>query len=64
MVTKLLVQEEVSSGIVGRLMSAPARTPNRGRAGSVAIGPTPVIQAPKLGARIMRYELADYDGLP
>ena len=30
MVTKLLVQEEVSSGIVGRLMSAPARTRRTG----------------------------------
>ena len=25
------------------------------------MGQTPVIQAPRLGARIMRYELADYE---
>src|SRR5262249_44721167 len=30
---------------------------------SVAFGRTPVIQAPELGARIMRYELADYECL-
>ncbi|SFV19957.1 Putative transposase of IS4/5 family [Bradyrhizobium arachidis] len=34
---------------------------NRGLPGSVASGQTPVIQASKLGARIMRYELADYE---
>ena len=28
---------------------------------SVALGQTSVIQTPKLGARIMRYELADYE---
>jgi hypothetical protein len=33
--------------------------PNPDLAGSVAFGGTPVIQTPKLGARIMRYELAD-----
>src|SRR4051812_42277487 len=27
----------------------------------LAMGQTPVIQAPRLGARIMRYELADYE---
>jgi hypothetical protein len=31
------------------------------RARSFAFGRTPVIQTPKLGARIMRYELADYE---
>ena len=30
-----------------------------GRARSVAFGRTPVIQTPKLGAQIMRYELAE-----
>jgi Putative transposase of IS4/5 family (DUF4096) len=33
----------------------------KGQARSVAFGRTPVIQTPKLGARIMRYELADYE---
>ena len=32
-----------------------------GRARGVALGQTPVIQTPKLGARIMRYELADHE---
>jgi Putative transposase of IS4/5 family (DUF4096) len=32
-----------------------------GRPRGVAFGQTPVIQTPNLGARIMRYELADYE---
>ena len=51
----------VSAGTVGRLMSASARKRRGSRVGSVAIGQTSVIQTPKLGARIMRYELADYE---
>lgn len=35
------------------------QAPNKDRARSVAFGQTPVIQIPKLGSRIMRYELAD-----
>jgi hypothetical protein len=31
------------------------------RAGSVAFGRTAVIQTPELGARMMRYELADHE---
>jgi hypothetical protein len=51
---------KVSAGIIGRLMSASAR--KRPGAGlKVAIGQSSVIQTPKLGARIMRYELADYE---
>jgi transposase len=43
-------------------MSASARKRRtEGRARSVAFGRTPVIQTPKLGARIMRYELADHE---
>jgi Putative transposase of IS4/5 family (DUF4096) len=37
------------------------QAPDRGQVSSVAFGRTPVIQTPKLGARIMRYELADYE---
>jgi hypothetical protein len=50
----------ISARIVGCLMSASAHKRSSG-AGSVALGQTPVIQTPKLGARIMRYELADYE---
>jgi len=42
-------------------MSAPVRERRQDRAKSVAFGQTPVIQTPELGARIMRYELADYE---
>jgi transposase len=35
------------------------KAPNQGQVSSVAFGRPPVIQTPKLGARIMRYELAD-----
>jgi hypothetical protein len=38
-----------------------SKAPKPGRARSVAFGRTPMIQTPKLGARIMRYELADYE---
>lgn len=38
-----------------------SQAPNKDRARSVAFGQTPVIQTPKLGSRIMRYELADYE---
>jgi transposase len=45
-------------------MSAlPRKHRSPGWARSVAFGRTPVIQAPELGARIMRYELADYEWL-
>jgi Putative transposase of IS4/5 family (DUF4096) len=43
------------------MTSASARKRRGSRVGSVAIGQTSVIQTPKLGARIMRYELADYE---
>lgn len=36
------------------------KAPKPDHAGSVAFGRTAVIQTPKLGARIMRYGLADY----
>jgi hypothetical protein len=39
--------------------SADKRRTGPGQEGCV--WPTPVIQTPKLGARIMRYELADYE---
>ena len=39
-------------------MSAPVR---KRRTKSVAFGQTAVIQTPELGARIMRYELADHE---
>ncbi len=43
-------------------MSAmPRKRLKLGQVRSVAFGRTPVIQTPKLGARIMRYELADYE---
>jgi transposase len=48
----------VLAEIVGWLMSAPVRKP---RTKSVAFGRTAVIQTPELGARIMRYELADFE---
>lgn len=41
----------------------PRECRTRGRARSVAIGQTAVIQTPKRGARIMRYQLADYEGV-
>src|ERR1700756_5619903 len=45
-------------------MSAlPRKHRSPGWARSVAFGRTPVIQAPELGAQIMRYELADYEWL-
>ena len=47
--------------VVGTLMSASARGRRTGPARSVAFGRTPVIQTSKLGARIMRYELADHE---
>ncbi len=40
-------------------MSASARKPGPGR--ERCVRPDPVIQTPKPGARIMRYELADYE---
>jgi hypothetical protein len=50
------------TGIVGWLMSAlPRKHRCRGRAQRIVFGRTLVIQAPKRGPRIMRYELADYD---
>ena len=42
-------------------MSAPVRERRQDRAKSVAFGQGPVIQTPELGARILRYELADYE---
>jgi hypothetical protein len=42
-------------------MSASADKRRTGPARSVAFGRTPLIQTPKLGARFMRYELADYE---
>lgn len=38
------------------------RAPNKDRVRSVAFGRTPVLETPKLGSRIMRYELAEYEG--
>ena len=37
------------------------QAPKRGRPRRVALGQIPVIQTPELGARIIRYELADYE---
>jgi transposase len=37
------------------------KAPKPSQAGSVVFGRTAVIQTPNLGARIMRYELADYE---
>jgi hypothetical protein len=37
------------------------QAPNRGQVSSVAFARTSVIQTRKLGARIVRYELADYE---
>jgi hypothetical protein len=51
----------VLAGIAGWLMSAPVRERHQNRPNSVALGQTSVIQTPKLGAGIMRYELADYE---
>jgi transposase len=54
----------VDASVVGREISASSRrrrNRTRARAGGVAFGRTPVIQTPKLGVRIMRYELADYE---
>jgi hypothetical protein len=45
------------------LSALPRKHRSPGWARSVAFGRTPVIQAPELGARIMRYELADYEWL-
>jgi hypothetical protein len=43
-------------------MSAlPQKHRYRGRARRIVFGRTAVIQAPKRGLRIMRYELADYE---
>jgi len=42
-------------------MSAPVRECHQDRPNSISLGQTSVIQTPKLGARIMRYELADYE---
>src|SRR5579859_219620 len=51
-----------SAGGVGRLMSASAcKRQTVAGARSVAFGQPPVIRTPKLGPRIMRYELADYE---
>ena len=49
----------VSAGVVGWLMSASARSARR--TGIGCFGQTAVIQTPELGARIMRYELADHE---
>jgi transposase len=55
----------VSTGIAGGLMSASARkASNRRLPPSVAADQIAVIQASKLGARIMRYELADHEWIP
>jgi hypothetical protein len=52
----------IQRGGVGRLMSASAcKRQTVAGARSVAFGQPPVIQTPKLGPRIMRYELADYE---
>lgn len=52
----------VSAEVVGWVMSASTlKASNRDLPGSVAPGQTPVIQVSKLGARIMRFELADYE---
>jgi hypothetical protein len=51
-----------SAEIVGWLMSASSpQASKRSLPGSVASAKTPGIQASKLGARIMRYEFADYE---
>jgi hypothetical protein len=51
-----------SAAVADWLMSAFAHERRtRGQVSSVAFGRIPVIQTPKRGARIMRYELADYE---
>src|ERR1700751_1474970 len=43
------------------MSASTAEASKRGLPGSGASGQTPAIQVSKLGARIMRYELADYE---